>query len=167
MSKKKKKNSQPYMPMFPGMMPFMPFMQQNADDTSAKVDDIKSNMKTNTKTFCEQRIDMRKSSIEASRDRWNQFFEYMMSMQDSFAASLPDNEVSLPGFPSVSISPKECMKQLKEFQQMANAHFMEQADSVVDFFIKGQEQIYDAFAAANASKKEEEEPAEEDEQAEE
>jgi len=81
-----------------------------------------------------------------------------MDMQDTFAETLPDEVPTLPGFPQLpGISPKEFMKQVKEFQEMANAHIVEQADSVVDFTRKGQKKVRDAVNKAIDNAKEEKE----------
>ena len=49
------------------------------------------------------------------------------------------------------------MKWMKDFQEMANEHFVEQADSFNDFVIKGQEHVYDIVLSAMEGKKEEQE----------
>lgn len=78
-------------------------------------------------------------------------------MQDTFAALIPDDTSSLPPFMQMlPIAPKAFMERLKEFQIMANEHFVEQADSVMDFFFKGQEQFYDMVSAAMDKKEEDE-----------
>ena len=174
-----------FMPMFQGMMPQMPMMPmmpvlpvmpfaQNKNPWSCFAnlnscdntcgDDFMSGMKK----FWEQMIDVQKTSLNGTRDQWNQFFEHMMDMQDTFAESLPDELPSLPGFPQMpAISPKDFMKRAKEFQEMTNAHFVEQADSVKDFYLKGQEKACDMACAAmdNAKAKKEaekEEPAQDE-----
>ena len=82
---------------------------------------------------------MQQTTMDNAKDQWNKFFEYMMDMQDSFAENLPDEVPTLPGLPQMpGISPKEFMKQAKEFQEMANKQFVEQADSVAEFSRKGQ-----------------------------
>ena len=131
----------------------------SSDNTSndAACDDFKSNMDK----FCEQVMDMQKTSMDNTKDQWNKFFEYMMDMQDTFAESLPDEVPTLPGFPQLpGISPKEFMKQVKEFQKMANDHIVEQADSVVDFSRKGQKKVREVVnKAIDNVKEEKEEPA--------
>lgn len=58
-----------------------------------------------------------------------------------------------PMFPP---SPKEFTKQLENFREMANEHFLEQAESFFDFCIKEQQQAYDMMfrAMENAKTKE-------------
>ena len=83
-------------------------------------------------------------------------------MQNTFAASLPDDTSSLPPFAqSLPISPKAFMERLMEFEIMANEHFMEQADSFMDFLSRGREQVFDMVSEA-MDRKEEDEPAKAD-----
>ena len=57
---------------------------------------------------------------------------------------------------------------LEDFQKMANDHLVEQADSVADFFIQGQQKAYDMVTSAMASAEaRKEEAAQEADQAEE
>jgi len=88
-------------------------------------------------------------------------------MQDTFADNLPDEVPTLPGLPQMPvISPKEFMKQTKEFQEMANKQFVEQADSVAEFSRKSQkkarEVVDKAIDNAKEEKEEKEEPAKEE-----
>lgn len=147
MSKKK-----PAAPFF-GFLPAMQFKEgeENYDNAKEWRDELKSNMKT----FWEQKIEMQKSSIEASKEQWNRYFGYLMDIEETFASSLPEKAPALPGCPAFPLSPKEFMNRVMEFQKMSNKHFIEQADSAVDFFFKGQDMIRDAVYA------EAEEPAEE------
>lgn len=153
-----------FMPMFQGMMPMMPVMppmplmppmpfaqntgstawawpKKNTDEASARMDDFKSNMKT----YCEKNIDMQKSTADASKDQWSQFFEHIMDMERTFVSSMSDDTAALPWF---SISPKEFMERVLEFQEMSNKHFVEQVDSFVDFFFEGQDQAFDLVKTA-------------------
>ena len=50
------------------------------------------------------------------------------------------------------MSPKAFLDRVKDFQKMANEHLVEQADSIADFWIKGQEQFYDMVSSAMESK---------------
>ena len=164
-----------FMPMFQGMMPMMPTMpamppvpplppmpflngqgwlsKSGKDDADARLDDFKSNVKT----YWEKNIDMQKSSVDASKEQWNQFFDHIIDMQDTFVASLSDDAWSLPFLPAFSMSPKEFMEQVQEFQKMMKDHFVEQADSFADFVIKGQEQAYNMVDAAMENGKKEKE----------
>ena len=75
-------------------------------------------------------------------------------MEDTFIESLPDEIPGIPVVPGMteyylpSLSPKAFMEKLKEFQVMANAHAVEQADSVADFVEKHQQQITEVTAEA-------------------
>ena len=117
----------------------------------------KENIKSTLKTFWMQNIDMQKASMESCKEQWNQFFAYMMEIQDTFSSSMPDDTSSMP----FAISPKAFMKWVKEFQEMANDHFVEQTDSLADFLIKGQQQLYDMVDSATTK-----EAADEDQEAE-
>ena len=166
MSKKKKLDGM--MPMFqagsfpmlpvPPMppMPFLPFgsvwggkasQEKGKEEDSTKKDNFKSMLKA----FLMQSIDIQKSSVENGRNQWNQFFDYMMELQDTFSASAPEEDDSLPCTQMFAISPKFLMQWMKDFQVMANEHFMEQADSLADFFIQGQQQFYDMVSSAMES----------------
>jgi hypothetical protein len=129
-------------------MPFAPFPnlwgQAGKQNSSNDGDNRKDNIKSTMKTAWMQNIDMQKSSVDNNKEQWKQFFDYMMEMQDTFAAALPEETASMPfGF-----SPKGVMKRLKEFQELSNKHFVEQTDSFADFCIKGQQQFYDIVSTA-------------------
>ena len=180
----KKKNFGGFMPMFPGMMPPlppmppMPFMpntdsgwfgmkNNGNNEFGAKMDGWTTNMFS----FWDQMIDMQKSSIDGNKSQWEQFFAHMMEMQESFADSLPDELPNLPGMPAAvkKVSPKAVVKKMKEFEELANEHAMEQADTANDFFIQGQEKARDLAKEAkesldNAAAAQEEQPAEEQQQ---
>ena len=174
----KKNTSGGFMPMFQGMMPMMPVMpmmppmpflqnggwgwsapKKNPEDTKRK-----ESFRSNMKTFWEQTIDMQRSTVEAARDQWNQFFKYMLDMQETFAESLPEEAPALPGLPAFPLSPKEAMEWVMEFEEMTNSHMVEQADSLADYSIKGQEKVCDMVNAAveNAKEKKEKEEAKEE-----
>ena len=96
--------------------------------------------------------------MAGAKDQWNRVFDSIMDMQDSFTEYLPEEVPTLPGFtfaPVFVLSPKDFMKQVKEFQTMAKDHFVEQADSVVDFCMKGQEKAMEALDKAVENAKEE------------
>ena len=166
----KKNQDKAKFPMFFGMgmwpmpnkpaMPPMPFGERAKDN--AGIEDAKANMKK----FWEQMIEMQKTSIDSSRELWDQYFEHMMDMEDLLTDSMPDEAPSVPGFifgQWIAVSPKELMKQLKEFQEMAKDHIAEQADSVADFSVRGQEKLCDIVCKPSDSAKEEkDEPAQTD-----
>jgi hypothetical protein len=181
MSKKKKfKNmANGFKPFAQGMMPMMPVIpvmpimpmsswgwngeKKNKDEDNEWADDFKSNMNT----YWEQMIDMQKTSMKTAKDQWNQFFEHMMDMEDTFVDSLPDDAPSIPGLSWFSMSPKELMKWIKQFQEMSNEHFVEQADSIVDYKLKKKEQLYDMVNAAMEKAEEEKKEAAADDNTEE
>ena len=171
---KKKKALNGFMPMFKGgafpmpPAPFVPWGKSGAQNAPDEEDDTqkekkrvkkerKENIKSTLKTFWMQNIDMQKASMESCKEQWNQFFAYMMEIQDTFSSSMPDDTSSMP----FAISPKAFMKWVKEFQEMANDHFVEQTDSLADFLIKGQQQLYDMVDSATTK-----EAADEDQEAE-
>ena len=132
---------------FPGKMPFRPdreWFEKKKDSASKSKDEFKENMKS----FWEKKIEMEKSSVEASKEQWTKSFDYLKDMQETLVSSLPDDS-NLP------IPPKDFMKEMKKFQEMSKTHFIEQADSVVDFYFKSQEQLLDVVYTAMSKKKEE------------
>lgn len=153
-----------FMPMFPGMnamppmppMPFMPPMPEQSFWGGKKNDkdvikDQWNDFKANLESYWNQLRDMQDSSTEATKEQWGKFFGQIMEMQEIFAASLPDEIPSLPWLPDFfkpSMSPRAFMEKVKEFQEMANAHAVEQADSFLDFCKKGQEQAKDMVSEA-------------------
>ena len=46
--------------------------------------------KSDMKAFWEKAIDFQKSSVDASKDNFDEFFSYYQDMMDDFAAFLPD-----------------------------------------------------------------------------
>ena len=166
---KKKKYLNGIMPMFQGgtlpmppmppipPMPFMPFApsqntrSQGGDKAKEKFTK-KENFNSTLKSFWTQNLDMQQSSVENSKEQWKQFFNYITEMEDTFAASLPDDLSALPFAKLLPMPPKAFMEQLKDFQEMANDHLMEQAESFADFCIKGQKQFYDLVSTAMENK---------------
>jgi hypothetical protein len=131
--KKAMKNFMPMPPMpdgaaweWPGKKDF------DKDKAKEKWKEFKSNLGT----FWGQLQDMQKSSMEASKEQWNTFFGQCMDMQESFAASLSEDVPFLPGMPL-----KAFVEKMKDFQEMANEHAIEQADSFFDFAMQGQQQF--------------------------
>ena len=153
----------PPMPSMPGMDPFGWFGGKNKDKEEKKSQ--KNGFDFDTTLFWEQMIDAQKSTMDSSRDQWDQFFAHMMEMQDTFTDALPDEAPSLPSIPFLPVvvmSPKAFMKKVKEFQEMANDHLTEQFDSFGDFMIQGQKQACKTYSE-NAEKKEKEEKEEKEE----
>lgn len=138
----------PVMPLMP-MMPFMPNANGYGNSRSSTGD---RDDRDDRKKFWEQVIDMEKSSMDSSRKQWNQFFENMMEMEDSFIESLPDEVTAFPGFPfgqMPAASPKEFMKQLRKFQKMSNEYLVWQADFYIDLILRGQKQFCDVVSEAD------------------
>ena len=139
----------PPVPMMPPM-PFMPpmaFMQPWGGNGSGKKDGKKKeckseweNLKNSIEAQNEQMRNAQKMTMDAYKQQWDKAFPKMMEMQKSFAAVLPDTVPSLPGMPSLGISPRAMMEKVNEFQEIVNEHAMEQAESFQDFCMKGQEQ---------------------------
>ena len=170
---KKKGSFKGFMPMFsagtfpmlpmPPMppMPFMPFVPVGRKEKHSKEEPTtnKAHIKSTVKSVLSQNIDMQKATKDNRKDRWGQVFDYFMDMQDTFTAALPAESPFLPF--RIPVAPKSVMKKMREFQEMANEHFMEQANSIADFFIQGQEQVYDIVSSAMDKKDSESEEEQE------
>ena len=144
-----------FMPPFPGMPPMPPMPPMPGFPMGGNANDVKEDAKAKAQGFAStakttwgKAADMHKSSIDASKDQFGQFFSYMMDMQDGFADSLPEQLPTIPGMPEVPVSPKAVMKSIKEFEEMANQHFVEQTDSCVDFFFETQQKAMDMIPDA-------------------
>jgi hypothetical protein len=108
-----------------------------------KTDSKMDGLNNNVMTFWNQLIDLQKSSIDSSREQWDQFTEQLMEMEDTFADSLPEELPLLPVFPFWPLSPKEMLEQWREFEERSKEHMMEQADSIAVYHIRSQEQARD------------------------
>lgn len=149
MSEKKKDNMNKG-----GVFPKPPVPSASWGMNEERVQNIKSTMKS----AWEQRKDRKKETADNRRQQWQQFFDYNLKMQETFINSLPDDVSALPPFlQRLPMSPKAFMERVKEFEIMANEHFMEQADSINDFFSKGKEQLTDLVSAAMEKKEKEKE----------
>ena len=153
--KMSKKNFNGSMPMFQAgslpvpplpVVPFMPFGAFGQGTDQGKVGENrqkqKENIKSTVKTAWMQKIDRKKTSADNGKEQWRQFFDYLMEMQETFCAALPDDTSSMPYGQMLPMSPKAFMERVK----------VEQADSFADFWIKGQEQLYDMVSSAMESK---------------
>ena len=150
MATKKNDKFEGFMPKFDGKMPPMPpmpvpvplpiFGKKDEEEDKKKVDinALIDELDANMLVFWNQIIDMQKSSNSAVKDQWKKTFAQLMEMQDTFAASLPEESPEIFGIPAFLIAPKEAMKDLKKLQKMSNDYFTEQADSFADFVIKSQ-----------------------------
>lgn len=131
----------PFMPPMPNNFP-MPGSEnaQNAKESAkAKAGELAAGMKS----ILEKNLDMGKAFQDTSKDQYDQFFAYIMDMEDGFAETLPEELPALFGLPVPPVSPKGIAKTVKEFQEMANEHFTEQASSAADFFFDAQQKAVD------------------------
>ena len=140
-------------PMFPQWDPSKMDWFGNQEKSKKMFNKFEDEMKT----FWEKSIDMQKSSIDRSKDQYDQFFAYIQESMDDFAAAFPEE---LPWLPSWAMAPKDFRKEMKEWEKMANEHFKEQMDSLADFFIEGQEKACAQIPAAEESAEETEVVAE-------
>ena len=118
--------------------PFLPVWGWNKSmkDQEELWDDFQSTLET----FWDQMQKMEKLHKRAFKDHWKKAFPLLMDMQDNFAAFLPDEISGLPGMPSFSVTPKDFRDKLREFQEMANEHATEQADTLFDYRVQKQQQ---------------------------
>ncbi len=150
MSKNNKKN-EGFAPMIPPIpMPFIPnfgnWAKPEVKSYDKKIIVFMDDCDANVMALWKQIIDMQKSYIESSKGQWQQFIDKLFEMQDSFANSLPEEFPVAPGMKSLPVTPKYLMDQLKQFEEMSNDYFTEQADSCADFCIKSQEQTRDVVS---------------------
>ena len=107
--KMSKKNFNGSMPMFQAgslpvpplpVVPFMPFGAFGQGTDQGKVGENrqkqKENIKSTVKTAWMQKIDRKKTSADNGKEQWRQFFDYLMEMQETFCAALPDDTSSMP-----------------------------------------------------------------------
>ena len=161
----KKKDYKEFMKMFQNgafpmppvpPMPFAPMPgkeNEEAEDVKEKINSQKENLKSTVKSAWAQRNDRRKATADSRREQLKQRLDYMQEMQDTFAASFPDE---MPYAQMLPIDPKAFIGWLKEFQIMANEYFLAQMDSAMDFYFKGQEQFFDMVSEAMDKKEDEE-----------
>ena len=162
MAKKNKKNKDVQAPMFPGMFPpVIPFpMPVNGDQDEAKAK--AKEFKANAKDVWEKSFDMRKASVDSTKDQFGQFFAYMMDLQDGFIETVPEQLPAIPGLPELPLSPKAFMKACKEYEEMINDYLIKQVDSCVEFVFASEQKAVEMIPQAPAA---EEEAAEETEEA--
>ena len=161
----KKKDYKEFMKMFQNgafpmppvpPMPFAPMpgnQNEVGEDVKEKINAQKENVKSTVKSAWAQRNDRRKATADSRREQLKQRLDYMQEMQDTFAASFPDE---MPYAQMLPIDPKAFIGWLKEFQIMANEYFLAQMDSAMDFYFKGQEQFFDMVSEAMDKKEDEE-----------
>lgn len=166
MSRRKRKRTSaakaaaPVFPMVPPMVAAMPkpfAWDKKADDEKAEVKTPDVNLEelaADLKPYWKKSIEKQKASFAASKDQYNKFYNYMMDVQDGLIDYLPDEIPSFMGMPLMPVSPKSFLKSFKEFEEIANDHFVEQSDSLADFVIKAQEQICDEIPDAVESTEE-------------
>ena len=136
----------PFVPPVPFMpplapLPLMPVWGWSGKKSAAKSDrkTQQEDLKNGVETGMEWMRDAQKVSLDACREQWDKTFPKYMDLQESIAASLPDEEPSLPGMPSFGISPRAFMEKMNEFQKNANKFAREQADSFLEFCQQGQQ----------------------------
>lgn len=105
---------------------------EDKDERKQEWKDFKANMET----FLDQLQDIQETAIEAQKEAWNKIFPKFLEMEDSIAASLPEE---LPS-PVGTVSTKEVVDKVKEFQEKANKNAMEQAETAIEFCKQGQKQ---------------------------
>ena len=155
--KKKDKKAETAMPPFPGMTP-----PWENEDVKAKRKAKAKEFAANMKSFIEKTTDMKKASADGAKEQYDQFFAYLMGLQDGIAATLPDELPAILGLPAPAVSPKDMAAALKEFQEMANDHFVQQMDSRVDFLFQTQQKAVDMIPEPPAEEEAAEDaPAEE------
>ena len=148
MSEKKKEEEIGQWPLFPPLDEIdWAWKDCNLEKSKAKFEGFNAGMKS----FWEKSIDMQKSSLDGSKDQYDQFFDYIQDMMDSFAESLPEE---LPWMPAWIQPPKAFRKSMKEWEKMVNDHIKEQMDSWTDFFIKSQEKACEQIPDAPESAEE-------------
>lgn len=120
-------------------LPFKPSLELpelNKDDICDKMDEYDDALISIWNQF----IDLQKANLKTAKTQWLQTYDYIMKMQDTFTASLPEKVPVPSGLPEFPATTKNIVDDLKKFQKMSKEHIVEQADSVTDFCIKGQEQ---------------------------
>ncbi|MBQ9007963.1 MAG: acyl--CoA ligase [Clostridia bacterium] len=123
-----KKNSNKW-PGFFGMKP--PFMPDLDDFVffGKKTDEWMDTIEDNMFSVWDQVAEMQDNTADTCKKQWKQFFDYMMEMQETVAAFLPDSVPSIPGLP-FTVSPKQVASKVKELQEIANEQAVKQADAV-------------------------------------
>ena len=132
MGKKKSDNGWPEFPMWDPSEWDWADWDGNKEKAKAKAKDFRNDFQS----FWEKGIDWQKSAIDNSKDQYEQFFASMQDAMDSFAEFLPEE---MPWMPPCFASPKSFRKTMKEWENMANDYFKQQADTLSDFAIKSQE----------------------------
>ena len=126
-------------------------VEENKKVLKEKLNVQKENVKSTVKSAWKQKVDRNKTLVENRREQWKQFFDYKMEMQDTFLNLFTENTVLSQKLP---IAPKDFFGYLKEFQIMANDHFVNQVDSLMDFCFQSQAQFCDMVTEIEKTKKE-------------
>ena len=134
-------------------LPPMPAPAWKADSKEQK--EQWKEFKSYVETFWDQMEELHRTTMDNWKKQWEKAFPQLMDMEDTFASYLPDEFPALPGMPS----PKEFMGKLKEFQEMANKHAVEQTENFMDFVKQGQQQAKTAVKDAVKSIEEKAETA--------
>lgn len=153
---KKKKEEFPKFPLPP--LPPIPGAPWNSDEDAEDSPKKKAKkLRSDVQTAWEKSIDMQKSSIDSSKKQYGEFFDYFTGMMDDFADALPEE---LPFMPPCFASPKDVRKSMKEFEAMANEHFITQMDNMTDFFLQSQEKACENLPEIKEKKEEQAEATE-------
>ena len=142
------KFTMPEVPPMPFAPPFGFAFGWNGNQKAAGDNALKDSVKSTIDSFLAQNIALQKASVENGRKQWKEFFAYLMDVHENFSASMPDDTAAIPFLANCPLSPKDFMKRVKEFFEMANDHLIDLADSYADFVIRGQEQINDMVSSA-------------------
>lgn len=144
----KKKNNAAKMPPFPPMvLPIpAPFFNGDQEEAKAKAKEFKAS----AKDAWEKSFDMRKSSADGAKEQFDQFFAYILDMQDGFIGTLPEQLPAIPGLPECPVSPKGIAKAAKEFEIMFNDYMVKQVEACVAFAFDAEQKAVEMVPAAPA-----------------
>ena len=118
--------------------------------------------KDNMEKLFDQYQDMKKAARKAKKEQWNTFFSQVMEMEQTVADSIPEDAPTPPGMPA----PKEFIEKVKEYQETANEHAVEQADNMFDLMVERQKKAKEAvtYAVQNVEDKIDEYQADDEEE---
>ena len=140
----KKKKADKKKSVFPGLpeLPELPEFKLDFDQKEAKktCKANKNKFQADLKSFLEKSIDMQQSAMDGTKDQFETFFANMMDWEDDVTEWLPEEAPSFFGM-TFPLTPKEVMKEIKEWQQLSKDHFTEQADSAADLVIQRKKKV--------------------------
>ena len=88
--------------------------------------------------------DMQKADRKAQKEQWNTFVSQFLEMEQTVADSIPEDAPTMPGMPA----PKEFIEKMKEYQETAHKHAMEQVDNALDLMAERQQKAKEALTDA-------------------